>query len=269
MVPLVILILMQIFSALSSTMITEAMQRIPGNQNFLRRFEFGTTMKHYFGKWPYIIGQIVLNICLQASNIASIVVAAQVMDDFIVYAFKSSYAFDFAHFEFLKSTGLATDDNPFGQHIWIISLGYIVAMAVCIPFGFLNLDENMWFQWFSFIGMMISFAMFYILFFLAGAGVINAADDAKVLTLTPSQIFNTSSGTSPPVREVVELFNNPTALVGRIVSPLVPSHFSIWSTFSLITNHYFPIIIDHFPIIFFPQYSTSIRSWPSSCPSCV
>lgn len=176
-------------------MISEAMQRIPGNQNFLRRFEFGTTMKHYFGKWPYIIGQVVLNICLQASNIASIVVAAQVMDDFIVYAFKSSYAFDFAHFEFLKSTGLATDDNPFGQHIWIVSLGYIVAMAMCIPFGFLNLDENMWFQWFSFVGMMVSFAMFYILFFLAGAGIVNAADDSHVLHLAPSQIFNTSSGT--------------------------------------------------------------------------
>lgn len=199
LVPLIVLILMQIFSAFSATMISEAMQRIPGNQNFLRRFEFGTTMKHYFGKWPYIIGQIGLNICLQASNIASIVVAAQVMDDFIVYAFKSSYAFDFAHFEFLKSTGLATDDNPFGQHIWIISLGYIVAMAMCIPFGFLNLDENMWFQWFSFIGMMISFAMFYILFFLAGAGVVNAGDDGQILNLTPTQIFNTSSGTSPPL----------------------------------------------------------------------
>ena len=172
--PLVILIVMQILSALSATMISEAMQRIPGNQHFLRRFEFGTVMRHYFGRVGFIIGQILLNICLQASNIASIVVAAQVLDDFLVYTFKASYAFDFAHFEFLKSSGDFSDENPFAGHIWTISLGYVIAMVICIPFGFLNLDENMWFQWFSFVGMMASFVLFYILFFLAGAGVVHS-----------------------------------------------------------------------------------------------
>jgi len=172
--PLIILIVMQILSALSATMISEAMQRIPGNQHFLRRFEFGTVMLHYFGRVGFIIGQILLNICLQASNIASIVVAAQVLDDFLVYTFKASYAFDFAHGEFIKSHGSFTDDNPFSGHIWTISLGYVIAMVICIPFGFLNLDENMWFQWFSFLGMMASFVMFYILFILAGAGVVHS-----------------------------------------------------------------------------------------------
>jgi hypothetical protein len=164
---------MQIMSAFSATMMAESMQRIPGNQNFLRRFEFGTVIQHYFGRAGFIAGQIVLNICLQANNIASIVVAAQVLDDFLVYTFKASFAFDFAHFKFLRSDGAYTSDNPFTGHIWIISLGYVIAMAICIPFGFLNLDDNMWFQWFSFAGMMLSFIMFYIVFFLAGAGVIS------------------------------------------------------------------------------------------------
>lgn len=162
-------------------------------------------MRHYFGKYPYIAGQIVLNICLQASNIASIVVAAQVMDDFMVYAFKSSYAFDFQHFKFLKSEGLATDDNPFGSHIWIISLGYIVAMAVCIPFGFLNLDDNMWFQWFSFVGMMASFAMFYVLFFLAGAGVIHAGDDSPAKHVPPHSSNHSVFDAGPPPPHAMNL----------------------------------------------------------------
>jgi hypothetical protein len=194
--PLIILIVMQIISALSSSMIAEAMQRVPGNQHFLRRIEFGTVMRHYFGRGGAIAGQIVLNICLQASNIASIVVAAQVLDDFFVTSFKHSYAFDFAHFEFLKSDGSATDANPFTGHIWVISLGYVVAMAICIPFGFLNLDDNMWFQWFSFFGMMLSFAQFFILFFLAGAGVIHEAPGVHV---TPSPPPSNISLPLPPV----------------------------------------------------------------------
>lgn len=37
-------------------------------------------------------------------------------------------------------------------------------MAICIPFGYLNLDENMWFQWLSFAGLLIFTIEFYVQF---------------------------------------------------------------------------------------------------------
>lgn len=180
------------------------MQRVPGNQHFLRRVEFGTVMQHYFGRVGFVIGEIVLNICLQANNVASIVVAAQVLDDFLIYAFDASFAFDFAHGEFLRSSGSYTDDNPFHPHTWIISLGYIVAMVICIPFGFLNLDENMWFQWFSFVGMMLSFLEFYIVFFLAGGGVLHNSDRPP-----PPSNITAPSNMSEPLFSPSPFFSSP------------------------------------------------------------
>jgi hypothetical protein len=156
---------MTVFTAFNGSMLCEAMQRIPGNYNFLRRKEFATTIRHYWGRKGYIAGQILVNLCLQAGNIASIIVAAQVMDDFIVYAFKHSYALRFVPpIGFITSS---TDtEHPFGDAEWIITLGYMVSMVICIPFGWLNLDQNMWFQWFSFLGMTATLIEFLVQFFL-------------------------------------------------------------------------------------------------------
>ena len=32
-----------------------------------------------------------------------------------------------------------------------MTCGFGLAMAICVPFGFLNLEENMWFQFMSFV----------------------------------------------------------------------------------------------------------------------
>ena len=56
------------------------MQRIPGNRNFdaQPRYEFATTVKHYYGKSAYVVFQIFYNISLQALNIVAMIVSAQV-----------------------------------------------------------------------------------------------------------------------------------------------------------------------------------------------
>jgi hypothetical protein len=40
--------------------------------------QFASTMGHYYGRKGEIAGQILVNICLQAANVASIIIAAQV-----------------------------------------------------------------------------------------------------------------------------------------------------------------------------------------------
>eukprot|EP01121_Diplochlamys_sp_Union-15-3_P021941 TRINITY_DN916_c0_g1_i2.p1 TRINITY_DN916_c0_g1~~TRINITY_DN916_c0_g1_i2.p1 ORF type:complete len:401 (+),score=32.44 TRINITY_DN916_c0_g1_i2:45-1247(+) len=161
-----LLILIYLFSSFSATMLCEAMQRIPNNENFSKRWEFANVIKHYYGKKAYVIGQLLLNICLVANCIASIIVSAQVMDDFLIFAFSRSFAFEFDKGRFIRSTGDYRSATPFDNSQYVVSLGYIICMTICIPFGWLNLEENMWFQWFSFVALVLTYGEFIIQFFL-------------------------------------------------------------------------------------------------------
>jgi hypothetical protein len=155
-------------------MLCDAIQRIPGNSKFEHRYEFATTVKHYWGQNAYIAFQIFYNIALQTSNIAAMIISAQVLDQLFQKTRGHSYALDFQHGKFIKSTTIPTalwcekgyfsDDYCEEGHelTWVISIGYMIAMAICIPFGYLNLDDNMWFQWFSLAGLLIFTSEFWV-----------------------------------------------------------------------------------------------------------
>eukprot|EP00054_Salpingoeca_dolichothecata_P017322 m.103475 g.103475 ORF g.103475 m.103475 type:complete len:573 (+) comp22406_c0_seq1:53-1771(+) len=174
--PTIVIIVIYVFSSLAATMLCEAMQRIPGNGNFDHRYEFATVVRHYYGKRAYIVFQIFYNLSLQASNIAAMIISAQVVDEFITRVAGTSYALDYGHGRFVHSSGLADipwcDGEIVGgacsgeklQHV--ISIGFLVCMAICIPFGYLNLDENMWFQWLSLAGLVLFSIEFYVQFIL-------------------------------------------------------------------------------------------------------
>ena len=61
------------------------MRMIPGNSQFEKRYEYSTVVKHYLGNKAYVLSQIALNICLQSLNIASIIVVAQVTNNFFMW----------------------------------------------------------------------------------------------------------------------------------------------------------------------------------------
>lgn len=46
-------------------------------------------------------------------------------------------------------------------------------MGICIPFGYLNLDDNMWFQWVSVVGLIVFTAEFF------GQFIYNMANNDK------------------------------------------------------------------------------------------
>jgi hypothetical protein len=48
--------------------------------------------------------------------------------------------------------------------MFTITLGYIIVMALCIPMGVINLDENIKFQWVSFAGLVVLMAEFTFFF---------------------------------------------------------------------------------------------------------
>ena len=47
----------------------------------------------------YVVFQVFYNVSLQASNIAAMIISAQVVDNFITRAAGHSYALDYEHFQ--------------------------------------------------------------------------------------------------------------------------------------------------------------------------
>jgi len=142
--PTVALVVMMIMSTLSGVFLCEAMATIPGNESLQGRVEFATLARFYFGRKGHIISQIFINAALQATNIAGIVISSQVLDSMFVHLFHNTCGLEihprFFHWECV-STG-TQDESPFGNAFMLFTIGYLVVMAVVIPLGYLNLDDN-------------------------------------------------------------------------------------------------------------------------------
>ena len=152
--PTLVLMLCCCLSAMASTMLCEAMQRIPGNRNFDaiapngQRYEFCDVILHYYGLSASRVGQIFFNLSLQASNIAAMVVTAQIFDDIIVFMTGHGAALRYDTWPPQIYTVNRSDlkHADLWPTPWCLSVGLFLSMAGCVPFGMLSLEENMWFQ---------------------------------------------------------------------------------------------------------------------------
>lgn len=149
-------------STVSAAMYCEAMRKIPGNEHFVGNIEYSTIVKHYFGRGWYVASQVGLNGALQALNIISVVQSAQVMDSAISMVFGTTCGLNLTPFQGVWTDGGgashnvagSTDvfscvdmsnidtGNPWGCHV-VISAGYLLVMAMAVPCGRWNLDDNM------------------------------------------------------------------------------------------------------------------------------
>ena len=146
-------------AALSATMLCDALQRIPGNHNFdaldphtNQRYEFCGCIRHYMGhiRGSYEMGQVIFNMSLQASNIAAMVASAQTLDDFLVRMCGYSAGYDYWNNHLLSANSSSSDlDGLWGGSSTVLTLGLLLTMVICIPFGLKNLEENISFQWVS------------------------------------------------------------------------------------------------------------------------
>ncbi len=127
-------------------MLCEAMKFYPDNRYFEKRVEFATLSKHFLGARFYLIVQILLNLSLLSMNLVSILQTVQVMDWLLVRIFGCTYGITFvpsiAAKEVCPLVGTCLhQDSPFGNDM-VIGLGFLVSLALVIPLGFLNLDDN-------------------------------------------------------------------------------------------------------------------------------
>jgi len=206
--PALALTVVCVLSSFAATMLCEATQRIPGNGGLAARWEYVSIVRHYYGERWYAFTAVLFNTSLQASNVAAMVVSAQVVDAFFIAILGHSYA---ARYDVWPPRWVTPAEqhpgsggDPFGT-VWVISGGYALSMAICIPFGFLNLDENMWFQWFSLCGLLLFTTEFIGQFGYNISGASGQGSDVG-FSLTPLFI-NDISGQLPVVGLAVFAFS--------------------------------------------------------------
>eukprot|EP00850_Spirogloea_muscicola_P000501 SM000002S05581 [mRNA] locus=s2:1052079:1055615:+ [translate_table: standard] len=156
------LLAMYIISSFSATMICESMQLIPGNKSFGQRYEYCSVVRHYFGKHWYLAAQVGFNAGLLASNIAAMIVTSQVLDATIHRMFGKTFGLDYNTWppkyraSMFETSGCQWGLDSSGScKTTVISLGFLACMVICVPFGTLNLDDNMSFQWLSMVAQLV------------------------------------------------------------------------------------------------------------------
>jgi amino acid permease len=161
-VPTVTLVFFLFISAWSATALIEAIRLMPGNSKFGKRVEYATAVEYYFGRKLYYAFQILLNLCLQSINIASITVCAQSLDNFIVFLFKKSFALRVYPHPGFVSGNYDQVYSWYGGDTFSLyfTLGYIGVVAFYSPWAFFPLDENIKFQFASFTGLVLSMCEF-------------------------------------------------------------------------------------------------------------
>lgn len=162
LMPTITFIWIGLQAGITSMLLAKAISQIPGNKQLRHRFEFGNLTKILYPRWLYLIMFFALVFNLQAQNISSIVISAQTMDNTLLYGPKKTCALvlynpDHNSDSSTVFTGgpgfrcLSEDfnrdstDSPF-NHAYVVSLGYLITLAVTIPLGYLNLEDNIWVQ---------------------------------------------------------------------------------------------------------------------------
>ena len=124
--PTICILFVFVISSFASTMLVEAMQRIPGNSGLTQRWEFCAIVGHYFGDKAQSFTAVLYNVSLQSTNVAAMIVSAQILDVFIIHVAGHSVALDYHAWppRFIRSEESLKD--PWLTQ-WVISAGFIVS----------------------------------------------------------------------------------------------------------------------------------------------
>jgi len=82
-------------------------------------------------------------------------------------------------------------DSPFGS-AYVISLGYLITMAITIPLGYLNLDDNIWVQYGGFILLLGCILAWVVQFGVSGLDITRmpAVKWSGMGAVIPTVVFN-------------------------------------------------------------------------------
>jgi hypothetical protein len=150
----------------------------------------------------------------QAANVGAIIVSAQTMDSTLLAIFKKTcaltmYSPSWASIGPPATAGILdkkngtmsspvfqcilNDDNdvktdsPFGDD-YVVSLGFLVVLVLCVPLGYFNLEDNIWVQQFGFFFLVLCLIAWVVQFFHSGM------DTSRLGVLVPPPEVTTAYG---------------------------------------------------------------------------
>lgn len=174
-----VLVLLTVYTLICSVMILECMTALPNNQQFQRRVEYTTMCKYYLSRANYRIVQCFYQCSLLSMNITTILQSITVCDYVLIQVFGETCAVPqlYPVPDIYCTTGVtdsgtsaaaALSGTPFDSTSVVVSTGFLLCALLCVPLGLYNLDDNIYIQQVSCIGVVAICAIWCTLF--AGLG---------------------------------------------------------------------------------------------------
>ncbi|KAI9021861.1 hypothetical protein DFJ74DRAFT_599647, partial [Hyaloraphidium curvatum] len=146
--PVLAIIVYGAVASFASLFIVEAMQSVPGNRRFKGIVEFSTLISFYFGPIASYLSQIILFLSLQSTNIASIIISIQTMDNIIIEIFHKTCGIIVKDGTLMTTcpTAVSSSNSPFGDDFLLLSYGYLVTVVMIVPLGLTKIADNIFVQ---------------------------------------------------------------------------------------------------------------------------
>lgn len=160
--------LVSLVSALTVTLFCDVLARVPRPATGeALRYEYSDLFRHVFGRRSFALTQLLFFLCNMSQAVTGIVATAQVMDSLLMDWFVKTWGFAFDPMPRVVSWDIADCHGwhrciPFGgtkaDHVnqpWVLTLGYVVTAVLIMPQSLLSLDDNIKFQMFSFVALVV------------------------------------------------------------------------------------------------------------------
>lgn len=122
----------------------------------------------FFGKRYQVLVQVICFLAVQTNNIASIAVCAQLFDNLLIRLFHRTCGIEiYPNPSLICVAEQLPTASPFSG-VMIISAGVIVALALIVPLGLMNLSENIWIQMVSAVCILLVILQWIVTFFTHG-----------------------------------------------------------------------------------------------------
>jgi len=168
-----------VLAALCSLHMANTISKIPGNSDFKKEVEYAETFRKFWGHRSFVFAQAMFFICITCLNISSIVDTAQTVDTALgnfkgTFGVQISWAADDPILSVVEwKAGECSEDMrvsgtclPFfddGKPSSIIlTLGYVICVAIFLPMALMDLKENAAAQIVGFVVLLLASLQFCI-----------------------------------------------------------------------------------------------------------
>jgi lipid-A-disaccharide synthase-like uncharacterized protein len=156
--------------------------KVPGNALFKKEIEFSQAFHMFWGHKWFVFTQVIFFLCVTCINVSSIVDTAQVVDTFVGQC-AGSVALqlqDGIHVVQWDPSHCTTEELysgeciPFSGHSGLLlTLGYIITIAIFFPLALMDLKENAAWQVVGFAVLIITSIQFCVEFLYSGVDLGN------------------------------------------------------------------------------------------------